>query len=316
MKLPEPPIYTNFSKEVLAKLGNRLKEILINYSPSLLFSTKTHTLSDLFLDLLSQNDLDLLLNLRLIRTAENHKEWCFLPYLGNNLILFCDLPKYRSCEYFVWLKTDQESTSWKFAETLPIGKGMRVLDLGAGSGLLALKAGFKGALVTGIDINPRAISLALLNRDLNGQNTVDFQICNWKQFCASDFDLIVTQPPFDPHIAGVTPSFAFDSKGPYGLQATKEIVTRFLPRNKQILALYVHAFENKQDFHFRSLLTKWIADDLISIDLHLKKSYSITKWWDNFKVRRGLDTVKPLPKNLLPFSQRSAYFVILQRKEC
>lgn len=73
------------------------------------------------------------------------------------------------------------------------------LDLGCGSGLLALLLAPACRRVVGIDINPRALHLARFNAGLNGIANVEWRQGHLFEPVAGDrFDLIVSQPPFLP----------------------------------------------------------------------------------------------------------------------
>lgn len=69
-------------------------------------------------------------------------------------------------------------------------KGWSLVDLGTGSGILAVAAKRFGAeRVTGIDIDPKAISIAKVNARLNKIGSVDFRLGdlrNWKPIGARD----------------------------------------------------------------------------------------------------------------------------------
>src|SRR5215475_7398352 len=68
--------------------------------------------------------------------------------------------------------------------------GWSLADLGTGSGILALAAKrFGAARVSGIDIDPKAISIAKANARLNKIDNVDFRLCDlrkWKPDGARD----------------------------------------------------------------------------------------------------------------------------------
>lgn len=55
----------------------------------------------------------------------------------------------------------------RYLETHPLPAGGRVLDMGTGSGLLALVAAGRGARVVAVDINPEAVRCARINALLN-----------------------------------------------------------------------------------------------------------------------------------------------------
>ncbi len=84
-------------------------------------------------------------------------------------------------------------------ETMDLA-GKRVLDMGTGSGLLALGAARKGASVVAVDINPNAVRAAeenaVVNR-LSGSITV-IRSDLFDSLGEHRFDLIVWNPPFYP----------------------------------------------------------------------------------------------------------------------
>lgn len=78
--------------------------------------------------------------------------------------------------------------------------GLRVLDVGTGSGVLALVAASQGALAVGTDVNPLALACA-------GSNARRNRLHERVAWCAMDllnglapgsFDLVVANPPFLP----------------------------------------------------------------------------------------------------------------------
>ncbi|MCD8007640.1 MAG: methyltransferase [Clostridiales bacterium] len=81
-------------------------------------------------------------------------------------------------------------------------RGMRVLDLGCGVGVLALLLAARepGLTLDGIDIDPAAASLARRNLAENGLTgeilTADLRAAGW--FSQGHYDLIVSNPPYFP----------------------------------------------------------------------------------------------------------------------
>ncbi|MFX0090563.1 MAG: methyltransferase [Candidatus Hodarchaeota archaeon] len=311
MPLPQLNTEISFSKGELADLGTVLKNIFKTNPVSAIYSSENPQLTPHFLKNIDEENLQLLLNLNLAQYASNHYTWCFLPVLGNNLIFFRDFPKYISHSQYVWVRENTASGSWKFAQSLPVKKRTRVLDLGTGSGLLALTARLKGGTVLGIDINPRAIMLASLNLNLNNLDDVEFQLCNWVDVDSDQFDLIVSQPPFDSYLTGMTPSFAFNGGNRTGLRATEEIIRLFCPKKGQTLILYIHVFENDSQSHFQGLLDEWIDTTSVHLELKPQKCYSIESWWKSIKLRRSLDPNLSLPPDFHLYKKKVAYFVIL-----
>ena len=75
-------------------------------------------------------------------------------------------------------------------------EGKNLLELGAGSGLIAIQAAKKGALVTATDINPIAIQYLHIN---SVQNNVSPEIIRSDLFAAipkRSFDIIAINPPY------------------------------------------------------------------------------------------------------------------------
>ena len=88
----------------------------------------------------------------------------------------------------------------------------KVLDIGTGSGILAIHAARKGANVRAIDISNRALETAKMNAKINNvQNRIIFELGDTFATINQDehFDLIISNPPFVPiptncpfHLAG------------------------------------------------------------------------------------------------------------------
>jgi release factor glutamine methyltransferase len=80
-------------------------------------------------------------------------------------------------------------------------EGKRILDMGTGSGILALHAAAGGGLVTAVDISPAALACAKSNAQLNGlgDNIVFLQSDLFDSISRSSrFDAILWNPPFYP----------------------------------------------------------------------------------------------------------------------
>ncbi|MCD8188613.1 MAG: methyltransferase [Clostridiales bacterium] len=100
--------------------------------------------------------------------------------------------------------------SVQLARFATLRRGMRVLDLGCGVGVLALLLAQREPELTldGIDIDPAAAALARRNLAENGLTgevlTADLREPGW--FSRGHYDLIVSNPPYFPLGAGVLAS--------------------------------------------------------------------------------------------------------------
>ncbi|MFT3989259.1 peptide chain release factor N(5)-glutamine methyltransferase [Aestuariivirga sp.] len=94
---------------------------------------------------------------------------------------------------------------------LPLmGEGSRVLDLGTGSGIIAitLLAECLGASGVAVDVSPGALAVARCNaEDLGVAGRLALLRSDWFEAVEGRFDLIVSNPPYIPRgeIAGLVP---------------------------------------------------------------------------------------------------------------
>ena len=75
-------------------------------------------------------------------------------------------------------------------------QGKTVLDVGTGSGLLALFAARQGASVTALDINPAAVEAARRNARANGLAVKVVESDLFAGLPAQTFDMILINPPY------------------------------------------------------------------------------------------------------------------------
>ena len=84
------------------------------------------------------------------------------------------------------------------AENMVLRKNSKVLDVGCGYGVLAIVAAkvCKTCKVYGVEINKRALSLAVRNAKIN-EVKVEFRQGNlYRPFGKEKFDIIISNPPF------------------------------------------------------------------------------------------------------------------------
>lgn len=316
--LPEIRSQSDFTFATLHRLGTELKELVSKYPVYTQYTEADLVLSEDFLNNITPLSLHILSKLNIIKQTDEDDcfIWQFLPILdlNRNLILFRDLHRYIHHNNYVWLQCIPTKPSWSLIDKIPLDNKDCLLDLGTGTGLLALQSAQQGVSSVGIDINPRAISLAKLNRDLNGLENVDFHLKKITKVKKKGFNIVVSQPPFDPDMSHSNNSLAFGGGGKAGLRLTRKIIKRFIPRKKgQILALKINIFENDDYKHIVDLTNKWFKGKHVEIKHHRHQSESIHQWWSNYKLRRQIDEELSLPVYLEKYSHFVGYSLIITK---
>jgi release factor glutamine methyltransferase len=77
-------------------------------------------------------------------------------------------------------------------------KDKKILEIGSGSGLISLVAAQQGAIVTAIDINPKAVENTRLNAGINELYISVYYSDLFSKVPAVDYDLILINPPYYP----------------------------------------------------------------------------------------------------------------------
>lgn len=114
--------------------------------------------------------------------------------LAHELILLCDWPTSPTD-----VLPPGETTAIVSGAAANVPQGLSILDLGCGTGVLALLLAPGSAQCVGTDLNPRAIALARHNAELNVLPEVEFRSGSLFQPVGDTrFDLIVSQPPYIP----------------------------------------------------------------------------------------------------------------------
>ena len=97
---------------------------------------------------------------------------------------------------------------YQFAQTLAL-KGKQVLELGAGSGMIALGTARQGAIVTASDINPAAIHSIEESCRVNELSIQTFLSNLFNDIPVKSFDYIFINPPYYPKDPGNDQEQAF-----------------------------------------------------------------------------------------------------------
>lgn len=128
----------------------------------------------------------------------------------------------------------EAALGWAAARDYPGGAGLRVLDLGTGTGclLLALLSEWPAAVGTGVDISPAALVIARDNAAALGlAGRARFVAGDWGGDLVERFQVIVANPPYiaegeleklDPEVARYEPRLAL-AAGADGLAAYRAL---------------------------------------------------------------------------------------------
>lgn len=84
------------------------------------------------------------------------------------------------------------------AENLAVKEGDFALDMGTGTGIIALLMARKARWVLGVDINPMAVDLARKNAELNKITNVEFRLSDLFERVDGKFDIITFNAPYLP----------------------------------------------------------------------------------------------------------------------
>lgn len=126
-----------------------------------------------------------------------------------------------------------------------------VLDVCTGSGVIAVLLAKSSEKVTAVDINPRAIRFARYNAALNDVR-VEFILSDLYEHVNSKYDLIVSNPPFNPFFGGKR--ILSEHSGLSGEDAMFGII-RGIPRylNDDGICQMIGRFFYKEEFYWGRL---------------------------------------------------------------
>jgi release factor glutamine methyltransferase len=157
-------------------------------------------------------------------------------------------------------------------------KGKTFLDMGTGSGIVGLFASRAGAIVTGVDINPRAIECAEENAAAAGFEIEYRHSDLFSNLRDRQFDVIAWNPPFFPKPASTAAEAALYAGDDYA------VIARFTRESRTYLqaggAIYVvlsmdleipvltTMFENEGFSQRRALARKWgFGETMVVIEI-------------------------------------------------
>jgi len=111
-------------------------------------------------------------------------------------------------------------------------KDKKVLDMGCGSGLLAIISAKMGADVTACDINPIAVEIAKKNCERNSM-TIRFILSNLFSNITDSFDLLIFNPPYLPE--NEEDLYSEDKITYAGGPTGRKLITEFIEHAKEHL---------------------------------------------------------------------------------
>ena len=88
---------------------------------------------------------------------------------------------------------------------LDVTPGMKVLEIGCGSGIVSIHAALEGADVTSVDVNPRAVALTRLNAERMGAHIRTVTVSDLFENVEGRFDRILFNLTYLPVEEGEVP---------------------------------------------------------------------------------------------------------------
>lgn len=199
----------------------------------------------------------------------------------------------------------------RFLELGVVSKNQSVVDLGSGSGWLALPMARKGVAVTAVDTSSAMLSELEKRSSVQGLNRIVIRQCSW--------DLVETAKPFDLALAACFPP-VLSPEGLLRMASLGKTCALLLPNHlpgpawtgRLWAALFhTHPFTGGQ--HLQTAVNYLMAageqPHLVSIqvpftvDVLLEKALDYYTGYFSLFDRPGIETRPVIEKELLPFSQ-------------
>lgn len=128
-------------------------------------------------------------------------------------------------------------------------EGRKVLEIGTGSGIIALEAAKKDAEVKAVDINPEAVQYAREQAIKEGlEDKVEFIQSDLFENVERTFDLILFNPPYLPGEDGLGDEEIWRG-GEKGIEVTRKFLqsaSKYLSENGEILVIISSQADRKE----------------------------------------------------------------------
>lgn len=171
----------------------------------------------------------------------------------------------QECE-FVYLPSED---TYLLLECVEVREGERVLEMGCGTGIVALHCAKAGGLVTAVDINPKAVSCARANAKRNG---LEVEVMHSDLFMEVEgaFDLILFNPPYVPDLikGDIERSWAGGEDGVRVLDRFLRDAPFHLAKGGRILVLLSTTMK---DAPLQCVLSQFVRDTLASRKLFFEE---------------------------------------------
>nr|WP_245325239.1 class I SAM-dependent methyltransferase [Microbacterium amylolyticum] len=161
---------------------------------------------------------------------------------------------------------------------LPTAAG-RVLDLGTGCGIQALRAGRYAESVVATDISERALAFTRLNALLNGTTAIDVRHGSlFEPVSGEQFDRIVSNPPFviTPRASGV-PEYEYRDGGLVGDALVQAVVAgagaHLTPGGT---AQFLGNWETKDGVSGLDRFRRWVEESPVALDAWVVERESLS----------------------------------------
>ena len=172
--------------------------------------------------------------------------------------------------------------------TAEINKNNQILEIGTGCGIYSILSAKKGAQVTSIDINRKAIQYAKLNEKINiGKPVIQFECTDIDNFIGKNlqFDLVIASLPYMPVYPSKKSNKIYSNGGKYGckhlIKAIKQ--AHILLKPYGVFKMYAMSLGNYNSSYMEQNITSLINVKNMGIKINklYKDPFNFIEWYNN-----------------------------------